>query len=566
MAVGALATDLGHLPLFDYARRQAAGQSSMPRVSPVYRPVRYRIYPMTSDNARYWEEIDAARCAVRNRCRALRKARARLYAACSQPADEQTELLQDAEFTRKLAFLRQHLELLCASASGRKYAEQLLAVLNWFEGHRTAPVPRMPSNKRLDSWVALCADFTVFYDCIMPWLKQYPYGAVRSVLKDMATTYKNAYDDSQPNARLPKYHDPAEDGKRHKGFTLLDGAKVEDGWVYVPGTRDQKGTWHLFRRRGDNKFESYPIGPVRVWQERQRGRRRARWFITLWYKVPCNVLYADVADTGLRGLDRNSAEGETAAPYVDSTGHVWSVPNTERLEERKKRLQRKAAKQEGKNRKTKAAGSRNWHKTQAKIRCIDAKIAAVWHHALQEMTTEMKRNARYWGIENLNLLGMTTSGKGSVEEPGKNVKAIAAKNRGMRAARLGKAQDMLEYKLPAGHLIGVHAAYTSQQCSDCGYTDKKNRLSRAVFRCGSCGLELHADWNAARNIAQRALEQLKAGDVSADDPRHKEIAKLAVALLEPSMLEARVTASLGGDGVVQSNSGWADTGEALNQV
>ncbi len=45
--------------------------------------------------------------------------------------------------------------------------------------------------------------------------------------------------------------------------------------------------------------------------------------------------------------------------------------------------------------------------------------------------------------------------------------------------------------------------YTSQRCSrtDCGHTDSDNRLSRDEFRCQSCGYELNADYNAAKNIA-----------------------------------------------------------------
>lgn len=49
----------------------------------------------------------------------------------------------------------------------------------------------------------------------------------------------------------------------------------------------------------------------------------------------------------------------------------------------------------------------------------------------------------------------------------------------------------------------VNPAYTSQQCSQCGHTDKKNRASQANFACRSCGVLLHADHNAAINIAQR---------------------------------------------------------------
>ncbi|WP_248294675.1 transposase [Actinoplanes sp. TBRC 11911] len=45
---------------------------------------------------------------------------------------------------------------------------------------------------------------------------------------------------------------------------------------------------------------------------------------------------------------------------------------------------------------------------------------------------------------------------------------------------------------------------TSRECYECGYVDKRNRLTRDDFRCLRCGHAGPADHNAARNIARRA--------------------------------------------------------------
>ncbi|MGV2145469.1 MULTISPECIES: zinc ribbon domain-containing protein [unclassified Rhizobium] len=45
----------------------------------------------------------------------------------------------------------------------------------------------------------------------------------------------------------------------------------------------------------------------------------------------------------------------------------------------------------------------------------------------------------------------------------------------------------------------VASAYTSQTCSCCGYTDKRNRLAQK-FQCRFCGSRMHADVNASRNV------------------------------------------------------------------
>jgi putative transposase len=49
-------------------------------------------------------------------------------------------------------------------------------------------------------------------------------------------------------------------------------------------------------------------------------------------------------------------------------------------------------------------------------------------------------------------------------------------------------------------------AYTSQQCSVCGYVDKNNRKSQSVFQCKFCHSILHADVNAPRNLRKRSSQ------------------------------------------------------------
>ena len=80
----------------------------------------------------------------------------------------------------------------------------------------------------------------------------------------------------------------------------------------------------------------------------------------------------------------------------------------------------------------------------------------------------------------------------------------------MKGWAFSQLQQFLSYKaLAAGiPLILVDPAYTSQQCSACGYTARNNRRSRDAFECQGCGLALPAVWNAARNIRNRAVVKL----------------------------------------------------------
>lgn len=50
----------------------------------------------------------------------------------------------------------------------------------------------------------------------------------------------------------------------------------------------------------------------------------------------------------------------------------------------------------------------------------------------------------------------------------------------------------------------INPAYTSQECSSCGYIEKKNRKSQSEFLCMCCGLKINADVNAPRVMIIRS--------------------------------------------------------------
>lgn len=62
------------------------------------------------------------------------------------------------------------------------------------------------------------------------------------------------------------------------------------------------------------------------------------------------------------------------------------------------------------------------------------------------------------------------------------------------------------------------AAYTSQQCHQCGYVDKENRKTQSAFHCRFCGLQQQADIQAARTLRDRRSVAVH-GDVGARSGR-----------------------------------------------
>ncbi len=53
-------------------------------------------------------------------------------------------------------------------------------------------------------------------------------------------------------------------------------------------------------------------------------------------------------------------------------------------------------------------------------------------------------------------------------------------------------------KIQGIKIVPINAAYTSQECSNCHYVDKKNRKTQEVFECKHCRLTIHADVSGAR--------------------------------------------------------------------
>lgn len=68
-------------------------------------------------------------------------------------------------------------------------------------------------------------------------------------------------------------------------------------------------------------------------------------------------------------------------------------------------------------------------------------------------------------------------------------------------------RNYIDYKskLAGIAVILVNPKYTSQQCSECGHTEKANRKSQSEFVCKKCDLHISADYNAAINIRGRAI-------------------------------------------------------------
>lgn len=112
-------------------------------------------------------------------------------------------------------------------------------------------------------------------------------------------------------------------------------------------------------------------------------------------------------------------------------------------------------------------------------------------------------------LEKLNVRMMTRSARGTVESPGKSVRAKAGLNRAMMDASFTLLRSMILAKAEeAGRrIIEVDARYSSQTCAKCDRRESRSRRGDR-FVCIHCGNVDDADVNAAKVILARAQSAL----------------------------------------------------------
>jgi putative transposase len=89
-------------------------------------------------------------------------------------------------------------------------------------------------------------------------------------------------------------------------------------------------------------------------------------------------------------------------------------------------------------------------------------------------------------------------------------------NRVIHAVNMGQIRQFTEYKLKdRGKLmVRVKPHYSSQECSQCGHTEKGNRPSQSTFKCLACGFAANADDNASWVIKKRGITHVRSESFS----------------------------------------------------
>ncbi|MGH3776679.1 MAG: RNA-guided endonuclease InsQ/TnpB family protein [Pseudonocardiaceae bacterium] len=260
---------------------------------------------------------------------------------------------------------------------------------------------------------------------------------------------------------------------RHEGFRVVGAQalrveRVNRRWsrVLIP-----KVGWVRLRRSRDvPDARSYRVTLDRA----------GRWHIA-FAAVPDRI--AGPGDGAVVGIDRG-----VAVTLALSDGAVHEVPTPRSTA----RLQRKLCRAK--------RGSNRRAQIKTRLARLHARNRDARKDFVEKASTQIARAYDLIRIEDLRVANMTRSARGTVETPGRSVRAKAGLNRSILTGGWSLFATRLEHKAP-GRVEKVDPAFTSQRCSGCGHVDANSRQSQALFVCTACGMTSNADLNAARNIA-----------------------------------------------------------------
>lgn len=308
------------------------------------------------------------------------------------------------------------------------------------------------------------------------WKKEFPFlkEAHSQVLQQTLMDLRDAFNDCF-NPKLAAAFPVFKKKFRSKeSFRYPQGFKIDNRRIFLP-----KIGWMRFRksRAIEGKINSVTVSEY-----------AGHWYVS----IQCVMEVADPVPVSTRIV---GADAGVVRLYTLSDGTVFfPITETQKWDRKLRQLQRKLAR--------KVKGSNGWKAMKARIATVHAKIANIRRDILNKVSTAISKNHAAAVIEDLSVKNMTASAKGTVQQPGRNVRQKAGLNRAILNCGWGMLRQMLGYKMAwnGGYLVMVPPQYTSQMCSGCGHTHADNRPTQALFRCQSCGLEMNADENAARNI------------------------------------------------------------------
>lgn len=309
------------------------------------------------------------------------------------------------------------------------------------------------------------------------WLKEAPSQALQNAFIDLERAYKNFF---EKRADFPTF--------KKKGikssFCFPQGFEIDAGNSRI---RLPKLGWLRYRKSRDILGTAKNINVSCV---------AGKWYASI--QTEREVDQPAHPSTSIVGLDA----GVTLFATL-SDGTMFEPVNVFR-----KNAAKLAKYQRRLSRKTKF--SSNWEKQKQKISRLHQRVAHARNDFLHKTSTIISKNHAMIVIEDLKVTNMSKSAAGTVEAPGRSVKAKSGLNKSILDQGWGQFRRQLEYKQAwrGGDVLAINPRNTSRTCPACSNVSAENRKTQSKFECVECGYVENADLNAAINILRAGHARL----------------------------------------------------------
>ena len=304
------------------------------------------------------------------------------------------------------------------------------------------------------------------------WLREQNTRVLKQAIIDMLSAYKNFF---ERHTGYPKFKSKHED-KQSCRFELGAISKRNDYTTY----RISLANITNVKFRCNEKYAQYL-------QKHHDNIRQA----TLT-RLPCGEYYLSIlvdGDLTHKVKETNSSVGIDLGVkdfVITSDGEVFNNLHFKKSQANKiKRLQRQLSRKE--------KGSNNRNKAKIKLAKAYKKINDRKQYYLHQVSNTLINENQVICMEDLNVKGMLRNHKlaESIQE-----------------MNFGEFRRMLEYKARWYNrkIVFVDRFYpSSKTCHNCGYINKKLKLSDRRWICPQCGGVIERDHNAALNILDEGL-------------------------------------------------------------
>ncbi len=363
---------------------------------------------------------------------------------------------------------------------------------------------------------------------LSPWLYNCPSQIIRNSAVNWYQTYQKFM---KGECGKPKFKSKSDRGSVHLTKEVFKFVKCDDGVTRLfIGTKTNNIGFLSFKAH--SKFTE----PKSIYIKKERGL----YSVSFCYDDGFDekTLPSDEEHLSyLKGATKSFLQEKTVgldrgvAVPVHAGYKAFDFTKEQRLSSSKsqryiKRLQRRLSKQ--------VKGSNRRNKTKVRIAKHHAKCANIRKDFCHKTSRELIESGfQIFVFEDLKTKRMTRKPKAKQDQNGKFVSNKAAQKAGLNKAILASGWHLLESyvkykaKREAMAVFKVSAAYTSQECANCGHIHPANRVSQSEFKCVSCGYSDNADSNASSVIAKRAInlildsgtELSKRGVLSLDNGR-----------------------------------------------